>query len=153
MNSFIKWNAFENIVCKMAIILSRPQCVNPGNTGIILCTHPSNDRRHYKVMSSLIGRSYTQNDPCNAVRSCVRTLSASVNDHDNNTLSTLPEIIFCMRPANERRHYNVMASLIGWAHTENVPYWPSVGGGCHLPVDSRHKGSVMQSFDIFFFCF
>ena len=29
----------------------------------------------------------------------------------------LPGIILCMRPANERRHYIVMSSLIGWAHT------------------------------------
>ena len=26
-----------------------------------------------------------------------------------------------MRPANERRRYNVMLSLIGWAHTQNHP--------------------------------
>ena len=27
-----------------------------------------------------------------------------------------PGIILCMHPANERRHYNVTSSLIGWAH-------------------------------------
>ena len=27
-NSFIQENAFENIVCEMAAILSEPQCVN-----------------------------------------------------------------------------------------------------------------------------
>ena len=26
-----------------------------------------------------------------------------------------------MRPANERRCYNVTSSLIGWAHTQNEP--------------------------------
>ena len=26
-------------------------------------------------------------------------------------------IILCMRPANERQHYNVMSALIGWANT------------------------------------
>ena len=31
-------------------------------------------------------------------------------------------IILCMRPANERRHYNVTSSLIGWAHAQNEPY-------------------------------
>ena len=33
-------------------------------------------------------------------------------------------IIFCMRPANERRRYIVTSSLIGWAHTQNdhCPY-------------------------------
>ena len=25
-----------------------------------------------------------------------------------------PGIILCMHPANERRHYNVTSSLIGW---------------------------------------
>ena len=33
-----------------------------------------------------------------------------------------PEIIFCMRSANERRRYNVTSSLICWAHTENGPW-------------------------------
>ena len=28
-------------------------------------------------------------------------------------------IILCMRPANERRCYNVTSSPIGWAHTQN----------------------------------
>ena len=30
-------------------------------------------------------------------------------------------IILCMRPANERRRYNVTSSPIGWAHTQNDP--------------------------------
>ena len=30
-------------------------------------------------------------------------------------------IILCIRPANERRRYNV-TSLIGWAHTQNDPW-------------------------------
>ena len=30
-------------------------------------------------------------------------------------------IILCMRPANERRRYNVTSSLIGWPHTQNDP--------------------------------
>ena len=32
-------------------------------------------------------------------------------------------IILCMRPANERRRYNVTSSLIGWAHTQNDPWY------------------------------
>ena len=35
-NIFIQENAFENVVCEMASILSRPQCVNslaPGRCG------------------------------------------------------------------------------------------------------------------------
>ena len=31
-------------------------------------------------------------------------------------------IILCMRPANGRPLYNVMSSLIGWAHTQNDPW-------------------------------
>ena len=30
-------------------------------------------------------------------------------------------IILGMGSANERRHYNAMSSLIGWAHTQNDP--------------------------------
>ena len=47
----------------------------------------------------------------------------------------------CMRLANERRHYNVTSSLIGWAHAENYPCivagWladPDIGLGISLPV-------------------
>ena len=32
-------------------------------------------------------------------------------------------IILCMRPANERWRYNVTPSLIGWAHTQNDPWF------------------------------
>ena len=32
-----------------------------------------------------------------------------------------PGIILCMRPANERRRYNVTSFLIGWAHPRNDP--------------------------------
>ena len=31
------------------------------------------------------------------------------------------EIILCMRLANERWHYIVWSSLIGWAHIQNDP--------------------------------
>ena len=31
------------------------------------------------------------------------------------------EIIWCMRPANERRRYIVTSSIIGWVHTQNDP--------------------------------
>ena len=33
-----------------------------------------------------------------------------------------------MRPANERRRYNVTSSLIGWAHKQNDP-WPGSATG------------------------
>ena len=32
-----------------------------------------------------------------------------------------PGIILCMHPANERRRYNVMSSLIGWVPAQNDP--------------------------------
>ena len=32
-------------------------------------------------------------------------------------------IILCMRPANERWCYTVTPSVIGWAHTQNDPYY------------------------------
>ena len=35
--------------------------ITPDCTGIILCMHPANGRRHYNVTSSLIGWAYTQN--------------------------------------------------------------------------------------------
>ena len=31
----------------------------------------------------------------------------------------MAEIILCVRPANERCHYIVVSSLIGWAHVQN----------------------------------
>ena len=33
----------------------------------------------------------------------------------------VPGIILCMRPANEKRRYIVIFSLIGWVHTQNDP--------------------------------
>ena len=33
-------------------------------SGIVLCVRPTNERRCYNVMSSLIGRVHAQNDPC-----------------------------------------------------------------------------------------
>ena len=41
-------------------------------------------------------------------------------------------IILCMRPANERRHYIVTSSLIGWVHTQNDPCFPEFSP--HSPV-------------------
>ena len=34
----------------------------------------------------------------------------------------LSGIILCMRPANERRRYDVTSSFIGWAHSQNDPW-------------------------------
>ena len=52
---------------------------------------------------------------------------------DNNFSETLPGgspsmddpgIFLCMCPANERRRYIATSALIGWAHTQNDPWWP-----------------------------
>ena len=40
----------------------------------------------------------------------------------NRSLNRSAGIILCMCPANERQCYNVMSSLIGWAHTQNDPW-------------------------------
>ena len=54
--------------------------------------------------------------------------------------------ILCMRPANERRRYNVTSSLIGWAHTRNNPC------GCICPgptafqtISNHHTDYISQS--------
>ena len=38
-------------------------------------------------------------------------------------VSPRSDIILCMRPANDRQRYNAMSCLIGWAHTQNDPWW------------------------------
>ena len=38
------------------------------------------------------------------------------------TMWALSRIILCMCPTNDRRNYNVMSFLIGWAHSQNDPY-------------------------------
>ena len=40
----------------------------------------------------------------------------------------------CMRPANERRRYNVTLTLIGWAHTRNVPWQWHI----YFPMQMQH---------------
>ena len=42
----------------------------------------------------------------------------------SNISSRFPGIILCMGSANERRRYNETSSLIGWAHTQNDPWFP-----------------------------
>ena len=47
-------------------------------------------------------------------------------------------IIVCMRPANERRRYIVTSSLIGWAHTQNIPDTIHMCCICNLAADITH---------------
>ena len=49
-----------------------------------------------------------------------------------------PGIILWMRPANERRRYNVTSSLIGWEHSQNDPWWP-IGWGLRGKKQDRVK--------------
>ena len=44
----------------------------------------------------------------------------------------IARIILCMRPANERRRYNVTSSLIGWAHAQNDPCCCVIS--CHVEL-------------------
>ena len=44
-----------------------------------------------------------------------------MNTDKFNSNPIFPGTILCMRPANGRRHYIVMSSPIGWAHTRNDP--------------------------------
>ena len=46
--------------------------------------------------------------------------------------STHTGVILCMRPANERRRYNVTSSFIGWAHTISDPC-------SHIPVPNSQS--------------
>ena len=51
--------------------------------------------------------------------------------------TTDAKIILWMHPANERLHYNVAWSLIGWTHTQNEPL---------LMTAIVHNGIEIQEF-------
>ena len=55
--------------------------------------------------------------------------------------TTTTGIIFCMRPANERRRYNVTSSLIGWAHSQNDP--------CHNKTQHNENYMLVSHMKIF----
>ena len=42
-----------------------------------------------------------------------------------------------MRPANERRHYIVTSSLIGWVHTQNDPWGAVYASACVCVVNTN----------------
>ena len=53
-------------------------------------------------------------------------------------------IILCMRPANERRRYNVTSSPFGWVHTQNDPCFSAGDGSVHysgrvLKIEAQRK--------------
>ena len=50
-------------------------------------------------------------------------------------------IILCVHLANERQHYNVTSSLIGWAHIQNFPCIIL----CMSPADERGRYNVTSS--------
>ena len=58
-------------------------------------------------------------------------------------LAKPPGIIWCMRPANERRRYTVTSSLIGWAHKQNDPWpWQCWGMMGNINTFLTHWGRV-----------
>ena len=92
----LKKNASENVICKMAAILSRPQCVKS------LCSrvpYPVGYIELYVWFSSSFDVvNWYVTGPYQVV-------------------FVLPGLILGLRPANERRCYKVTPSLIGWAQT------------------------------------
>ena len=115
-------NAFEIVVCKIATILSWPQCVNVSqqvqnvhyeadndiwltHQPIILCG-PESGWFHWLTCCSF---------NCSQQRNHPITFIVSSQCFYNTG------IILCMHPANESRRYHVTSSLIGWAHTQNDP--------------------------------
>ena len=70
---------------------------------------------------------------------------ASLALMESSIWSSAMGIIFCMRPANERRRYNVTSSLIGWAHMESI--WSSAMGiiFCMRPANERRRYNVTSS--------
>ena len=51
-------------------------------------------------------------------------------------------IILCMRAANERRCYIVTSSPIGWAHTQNDPWWHYMASLGHNNICEPHQISM-----------
>ena len=68
------------------------------------------------------------------------------NEHGELTLSDIlpfSGIILCMRPAkwaNDRRRYIVTSSLIGWAHTQNDPWFCLCRFQCVNTLRPRQNG-------------
>ena len=60
---------------------------------------------------------------CSYVTSIVSILLWVKIDYVITGLNCITGINFSMRPANERRCYNVTSSLIGWAHTKHNPWY------------------------------
>ena len=123
-NIFIQENAFENIVCEMVSILSRPQYVK-GNHGRLVTP--------YGVMGH--GQNWVA--ACSALshdmsRGVLNRFFRNQKVKFTSKYKTFPRksgIFLHMRSANERRCYIVRSSLIGWAHTRNDPWkcmWKSM---------------------------
>ena len=72
-NIFIQENALEHVVCEMASILSRPQCVNVGNIGFLL------DTLHRNICHSSLYN----------VQSRMKCLSSSITLHLEHSLLLL----------------------------------------------------------------
>ena len=79
-------------------------------------------------------------------------VSRSISRSDGIQVDPWSGIILGMGSANERWHYIVTSSLIGWAHTQNDPFWPTTmvsnhhswesygSDQCSWLMDSGHPG-------------
>ena len=54
----------------------------------------------------------------------------------------LAGMILYMRPANERRCYNVTPSLIGWAHSQNDPWQAACGTNVVKSFTTGNNGNL-----------
>ena len=68
-----------------------------------------------------------------------------------------PGIILCMPPANERWHYNIMLSLIGWVHSQNDPWlsllYKIVTWHKQFTFQTRRECWVTDSFQMTWQCY
>ena len=100
---FIHEIAFETIFYKIVVILF----------------HTNSVEIHWGENISQIARfTWPTWSPPGSCRPQVGPMNLAIRVHSTNfNMLTLTGISLCMRPANERRRYNVTTSLIGWVHT------------------------------------
>ena len=63
----------------------------------------------------------TDSNQTDSENNLMRVPADSIIQMYTSTLYQVTAIILYMRPANERRRYNVTSSLIGWAHAQYNP--------------------------------
>ena len=114
------WNIFNrrNPGVKVTVCTAGPLC---RDHSLYTAICPANERRRCIVTSYLIGWAHIQNDRKmsyymwhNVVYRCLSLVWYSLAKFHNSGL------ILSLHPANERRRYFVMTSLIGWAQAKNM---------------------------------